>query len=134
MQTHICEICGKAFEGNAVRRFCGRSCYGKARSAGLVKSAPFRHGNNGSPKHTKTPVDVPAKAGASDNRKHKRLVDERRCRMCEYEFHSDNLGYHCGYLHKTGTTRTAQHPEGLTSDCREFMPKQRKHKYQAPKT
>lgn len=67
-------------------------------------------------------------------RKNKRLVSEKLCRKCEFSYHNDCLGYHCGYLYKTGTTRTAMHPEGLTSECHEFMPKQRKHKYQAPKT
>lgn len=66
-------------------------------------------------------------------RKNKRLVSEKLCRKCEFSYHNDCLGYHCGYQFKTGTTRTAMHPEGLTAECQEFMPKQRKHRYQAPK-
>ncbi len=62
----------------------------------------------------------------------KPLVSPAKCAKCVYRSGGEGKGYHCGYELITGHTRTALHPEGLTSTCYEFKQRQRKHKYQAP--
>lgn len=56
----------------------------------------------------------------------KPLVDPKLCAKCVYSETDNVYGYCCGYLNKTGRTRTSLHPEGLTSDCKEFKPRKRK--------
>ena len=52
------------------------------------------------------------------------LVDPKKCMKCKYG-HVDGA---CGYLDATGHSRTGLHPEGLTSDCKEFKAKKRARK------
>lgn len=56
------------------------------------------------------------------------LVDPKLCAKCVYHENSNIYGFCCGYLTKTGHTRTSLHPEGLTSDCKEFKAKTRARK------
>lgn len=54
----------------------------------------------------------------------KPLVDLKKCAKCIYAA-GGNTNIYCGYLNITGHSRTSLHPEGLTSDCKEFMPRKR---------
>ena len=128
MYEFICLNCGKKAilrtTSCTPKKFCCRTCYSEyVRKRGAVPDTKQEI--------NKATAAVPAKAGASDTSK--QLVDPKWCRKCEYGAGGQFNIPHCGYMIKTGTTRTALHPEGLTSTCYEFKPKQRKHKYQAPR-
>lgn len=126
MYKHTCEYCGGSYENKDPKsRFCCRDCYGKAVSSGQLKRSPQKpHINH------KGTVKASAIVRASDS--HKTLVDPKKCSKCRYRAFAD-IGYHCGYLSITGRSRLAMHPEGLTKDCQEFEPRQRTHRYQAPR-
>ena len=66
-----------------------------------------------------------AKAGSGDT-VGKPLVDTKWCQKCEYGAGGEQGTPYCGYMLKTGTTRTARHPEGLTSTCYEFEPRKKR--------
>lgn len=127
MYDFTCLNCGKKavlpVTSCTPKKFCCRTCYREY-------IAKHRTMPDTKPRINSRPQAAPAKAGASDTSKP--LVDPKLCRKCWYGV--SQSGYtHCGYLLKTGTTRTALHPEGLTSECYEFKPRQRTHKYQAPR-
>ena len=123
MDDFTCLNCGKKHtvpSANVTpKKFCNRTCY--------QEHCMKKYGTKSTAKST----DAPATAGASDTSR--QLVDPKKCRRCEYGAGGQFNIPHCGYMFKTGTTRTALYPEGLTSTCYEFKPKQRKHKYQAPR-
>ena len=114
MDTYTCKNCGKenpiSREGSIARKFCNRDCqkayYAKKEAAAAA-----------------------AKVVASDKRKP--LVDNKQCRKCKYRYYGRDH-YSCGFLFIKGYSRTSLHPEGLTPECHEFEPRQRKHRYQAP--
>ena len=128
MPYHVCEVCKKTYYSkDKVRRFCGKECRETARSMGLFKSTPRGEGRH---KRSKEAMEAQAKARASDsqNVSEKPLVDPKKCNKCIYALKKNHATSHCGYVFITGRTRTAQHPEGLTSECHEFSPKPRKRK------
>lgn len=125
MYEFTCLNCGKKdvlpVTSCTPKKFCCRACYREyiAKHRTMPDTKPRI---NSRPK-------AAAKAVASDIRKP--LVDIRQCKKCV--FGVTQSGYiHCGYVLIKGTTRTALHPDGLTSTCYEFVQKQRKHRYQAP--
>lgn len=126
MYDFTCLNCGKSATLPSVsctpKKFCSRTCYREY-------IAKHRTMPDTKPRINKA-TSAPAKAGASDTSKP--LVDPKLCRKCVYCVTQSNVK-HCGYMLIKGTTRTALHPEGLTSTCYEFEPKQRKHRYQAPR-
>lgn len=113
METYICQNCGKENvinrEGSA-RKFCDKYCQKEYYARKEVAAAA-------------------ARVAASDKRKP--LVDNKQCRKCKYRYYGHDH-YSCGFLFIKGYSRTSLHPEGLTSECHEFEPRQRKHRYQAP--
>ena len=126
MYDFTCLNCGKKdvlpVTSCTPKKFCSRACY-------LEYIAKYKTMPDTKPRINKA-TGAPAKAGASDTSK--QLVDPKWCRKCVYCVTQSNVK-HCGYMLIKDTTRTALHPEGLTSTCYEFEPKQRKHKYQAPR-
>ena len=65
--------------------------------------------------------------GNPDSEQNTALVPILKCAKCRY---SQLVGQFlvCGYFEFTGQTRTIRHPDGLTADCREFMPRARARK------
>lgn len=126
MYDFTCLNCGKKdvlpVTSCTPKKFCSRACY-------LEYIAKYKTMPDTKPRINRA-TGAPAKAGASDTSKP--LVDPKWCRKCVYCVTQSNIK-HCGYMFIKGTTRTALHPEGLASTCYEFEPKQRKHKYQAPR-
>ena len=61
----------------------------------------------------------------------KTLVSPTVCAKCVFRGGGEGEGHYCRYSEIMGHTRTSLHPEGLTSDCKEFVKKQKKHQYQA---
>ena len=126
MYDFTCLNCGKKdvlpVTSCTPKKFCCRACY-------LEYIAKYKTMPDTKPRINRA-TGAPAKAGASDTSK--QLVDPKWCRKCVYCVTQSNVK-HCGYMLIKDTTRTALHPEGLTSTCYEFEPKQRKHKYQAPR-
>lgn len=61
----------------------------------------------------------------------KTLVSGDKCKRCVFRFGSEEGLHLCNYFEIKGHSRTSLHPEGLTSVCHEFQPRQRKHRYQA---
>lgn len=126
MYDFTCLNCGKKavlpVTSCTPKKFCCRTCYREY-------IAKHRTMPDTKPRINKA-TGAPAKAGASDTSQ--QLVDPKWCRKCVYCVTQSNIK-HCGYMLIKDTTRTALHPEGLTSTCYEFEPKQRKHKYQAPR-
>lgn len=49
------------------------------------------------------------------------LVPPEQCNKCKWCGNINGSWSYCGYSDFTGRTRTAQHPEGLTKDCKEFV-------------
>lgn len=117
METYTCQNCGKENTimqgGSSARKFCNREC----------QKEYYRK---------KEAVAAVARVVASDKRKP--LVDPKKhCTRCRWSISIQHGGgRHCGYMFITGKSRVAMHPEGLTSECQEFEPRQRKHRYQAP--
>lgn len=116
MYEYICLNCGKKHiersASAAPKKFCDRRCWKEYQE-----------------KKQSAAAAAAARVAASDKRKP--LVDPKFCRKCKYRVYAHDQ-YACGYQLITGTSRTALHPEGLTSVCHEFEPRQRKHRYQAP--
>lgn len=124
MYELTCKTCGKKFfHPKAETNCCNEECRRAYKSKIMCGKKYNTIGH-------KAAAAAPAKAGASDTGK--QLVDPKWCRKCVYCVTQSNIK-HCGYMFIKRTTRTALHPEGLTSTCYEFEPKQRKHKYQAPR-
>ena len=66
-----------------------------------------------------------AEKAAEAAKRRKTLIPESQCRKCIYGcVYGGRFG--CGYVFETGTPRLLLHPEGLTSECKEFTPKKRK--------
>ena len=125
MYELTCKTCSKKFFHKKAETNC---CSEECRRAYQSK---IMRGKKYAPRISHVATAAPAKAGASDTGK--QMVDPKWCRKCEYGAGGEQGTPYCGSMLKTGTTRTALHPEGLTSTCYEFKPKQRKHKYQAPR-
>ena len=111
---NVCPNCGKVFptyvEGNRTeRKYCSKECW----RAFTEKRAKLRY----EAKHRHTAL--------SDT-----LVPQKVCEKCKYHAKYGKL-FHCGYMLYTDTTRTSLHPEGLTSDCKEFEPRRRRKQHES---
>jgi hypothetical protein len=118
MYEFICLGCGKKIvlpaKHGIGQKYCSKECYNKYISEQRKLQRKERA------------LVAAAKAVASDT--NKPLVNVKKCAKCVYGFHDNGQTWHCGYLFKTGRTRTAQHPEGLTAECQEFAPRKRERK------
>lgn len=117
----VCPNCGKTFPvyvngAHQERKFCSKDCW-KA----------YTQKRQEAKKQQKQAAKVQFKTLHD-----RQLVPEELCRKCKYHAKYGNM-FHCGYVLKMDTTRTKLHPEGLTSDCREFEPSRRR-KTNEPKT
>ena len=120
MYEFKCLNCGKSATLPSVsctpKKFCNRNCYREY-------IAKYRKMPDTKPRINSRPQAAPAKAGASDTSQ--QLVDPKLCRKCVYCVTQSNIK-HCGYMFIKRTTRTALHPEGLTSTCYEFEPRKKR--------
>jgi hypothetical protein len=55
------------------------------------------------------------------------LIPSSQCEKCKYRLSLDGI-WCCGYFDICGHTRTAMHPEGLTTECREFERRRQQRK------
>ena len=103
-----CAWCGKhvaleEFRGHP-QKFCCKRCCNKAYEA-------RRGGKKQEPKERPGP-----------------LVPLEKCEKCRFSSRPTGEYFMCAYHEIMGHSRTSLHPEGLTSDCKEYQPRRRSRK------
>lgn len=104
-----CPNCGRPSPWN--RKFCCKAC--------LLK-------------YTEKQRQAAQEKAAKDAELRKVLVNPNQCHHCIYGYNYGGKIYGCGYMFIKDQTRTSLHPEGLTSDCKEFVPRNSRWKRKIP--